>query len=210
MGWSYDAKTDEFVDDHGVRRSRNGVMGCRLGEDPAPLSHGFTAVGIDGGLSGAIAVYRNGHYAVHPMPTITEVKGHGRRATRKRHYDVSLMPLFVREANIVFLERARSTPRDGHASAFHTGYGFGLWVGILESLRKTSLIIEVGVWQPRMLDRIAQKADTKAASIAAVKARHPEIVLRATPQCRTDHDGMADAVNILDYGLQFILKQKEA
>jgi hypothetical protein len=106
-------------------------------------------VGIDPGLSGAVAVVDadGALVAVHDTPTLTL-----RIARGTRHdYDVPgmcalLQPYAGQYAHVV-IEASQAMPGQGVRSMFSTGYGYGLWLGLLAALQLPYTTVRPVVWK---------------------------------------------------------------
>jgi hypothetical protein len=135
-----------------------------------------------------------------PTPTVRIGKG----KSQKRDYDVAgmrsiLTRLPVSAIGVVVLEKQQSMPGQGVSSTFSTGYGFGLWHGLIAGLGLPIRIVHAQTWQA-LLCRDIPGDDTKGRSILAAGRLYPTIDLRATERCRVAHDGKADALLLAHYG----------
>lgn len=100
---------------------------------------------------------------------------------------------------LVALERQHAMPKQGLASTFSIGRGFGLWQGIVSALELPCLVVTASVWQRAILRAIP--GEGKARAILAAEARVPALDL--TPgKRRKPHDGLADACCIALWGLE--------
>lgn len=153
-------------------------------------------VGIDPGLDGAIAFLLDSGSPtrVQPMPTLKETK-------TKRGLDeqmiVQLLDHRKEAITLVVIEKAQSMPHQGVSSCFNYGAGWGLLRGICAGLRLSYTLVHPTTWKKTMCKDAGKGKD---ASIIVAKRLWPTINLLPTPRSRKDHDGMADALLIAEYG----------
>ena len=152
------------------------------------------AVGIDPGLRGAIAALdtAGGIVGLWPMPVAGgEVHAAGLadllRSLRclDNHQDIGH----------VCLEKVGAMPKQGVASTFRFGTGWGMVRGVCAALSVPVTLVPPTVWKPRVLLGLPHD---KAGAIRFCTARwpHAELIL---PGCRVPHDGMADALCLAAY-----------
>ena len=130
----------------------------------------------------------------------------------KNTYDVELLHDELEEVierqchNCTFtfcIERQQAMPKQGVVAMFTTGFGYGMWHGLLYSFHapfpKTHqfLVVRAMVWQQLLIGEQAED-DTKARSIARVKRLFPDVNM-VQPRKKTPSDGLADACNIAHY-----------
>jgi len=157
---------------------------------------GNIIIGIDNGVSGAIACITEKTVDVNPMPIFFVKKKKG----KKRVYDVQEIVRVLKKAKAthVFIEEARSMPKQGVVSTFNTGRGYGLIEGIVAALEYPYTIVVPRVWQKILLNGVG--GDTKSASVIVAKRLFPKVSLLATKRCRKENDGLSDALLIAEYG----------
>lgn len=95
------------------------------------------------------------------------------------------------------VEKVSARPHQGVVSMFNFGANYGAIIGILEALE-----VEYKTVTPQRWKRAMQVTKDKQSSIDKAKEIYNGINLRATDRCRTDHDGMAEALLIATYGVQ--------
>lgn len=95
------------------------------------------------------------------------------------------------------VEKVSARPHQGVVSMFNFGANYGAIIGILEALE-----VEYKTVTPQRWKRAMQVTKDKQSSIDKAKEIYKGINLRATDRCRTDHDGMAEALLIATYGVQ--------
>lgn len=139
-------------------------------------------IGIDPGVSGAIAFVGPSGVSVCDMPTV-EVRGkrhvcpHGLRA--------ALAALDVREVAAVVLEHVQGVQGTGATSAFSFGRSFGLVEGVVAALGMPLTLVRPQVW-------------TKALNVSRDKGAHRKAASNLWPRqadlfSRVKDDGRADA-----------------
>ena len=103
-------------------------------------------VGIDPGLSGAIAIIRGGDYEVHDIPIM--LKGGG---TIKNEINAGGMAdIFRKNINsppIVAIERVNAMPGQGVASVFSLGDSFGVCRAVVAALKYPFFYITPTEWK---------------------------------------------------------------
>lgn len=156
------------------------------------------AIGIDPGVSGAVAaLYHGSLLSVDDTPTLWARFGRSRR----RVYDVAAMRVMLerhmhdKAVLSVFIERQQAMPRQGVTSMFSTGYGYGLWMGLLSGLGIQHTVVGPRRWQAAML---AGRGDSKTRALIAASQLFPKIVI---PKGR---HGRADALLLAEFGRRLI------
>jgi len=152
--------------------------------------------GIDPGKTGAVALVDEQGRCVglHDCPTI--------KAGKKQEFDPAGMAelLAGRYLARIVLEKSQAMPaklhgrRQGVSSTFQTGYGFGLWVGILAELRAPYDVTHPRTWQARML-RDVPSTDTKGRSLLRARQLWPDQIGRLG---KTKH-GRSDALLMAEF-----------
>ncbi len=159
-------------------------------------------MGIDNGVSGAVAWMDDQGMCPHVAPTPTITVKAGKRTRTK--YDEpgmrSLLQRVIRRVPVrVAIEAARVSPKFPAFSAGVLMEGYGLWRGLLVGLGVPYEVVEPRRWQKALLDGLP-KGDTKAASVLVAKRLFPAVSLRRTERSRTDDHNIADALLIAEYG----------
>ena len=138
-------------------------------------------VGIDPGKKGGIAVLYEDGTDVFP------------------YSDEGLIDLCRSYANtggiFVCLEKVHSMPKQGVASTFAFGKGYGYICGVLEAFGIPYQEIPPQKWK-----REYSLGSNKKQSIEAARKLFPGVSLKASERCTSDHDGMAEALLIALYG----------
>jgi len=106
-------------------------------------------IGIDPGLSGAVAILdqQGTLVALHDTPVLTLSTSRGTR----QEYDVpglvALLAPYRGPGATVLLEESQAMPGQGTRSMFTVGLGFGVWLGILGTLELAYTRVRPGVWK---------------------------------------------------------------
>lgn len=161
-------------------------------------------VGIDPGLEGGIAAIRVGALPVAlPAPVLKDDtagrSGMDRRAMCRILRDLrdSTGTRIAGYAIRAYIEKVHSMPKQGVASSFKFGKGFGEWLGILEALEIPTEEVTPQRWMKSLLDGSSNEA--KQASISKAQALFPGVDLRASERSRKPHTGKADALLIAEF-----------
>jgi crossover junction endodeoxyribonuclease RuvC len=105
-------------------------------------------IGIDPGLSGAIAAINNGRLlAVEYMPTIARLHGKGQQVDAG---ELASLLIALRSGNdicVVWIEAVSSSPQMGVRSAYNFGEGVGLIHGVLATLQFPVRLTRPQVWK---------------------------------------------------------------
>ena len=141
-----------------------------------------TILGIDPGLSGALAIISGDELHVLDMP-VAEVRG-------KRVIDAARLAHLVKLGfpympNHVVLEHVQGVQGSGATSAFSFGRGFGLVEGVISALGFPLTLVRPQSW-------------TKAIGVSRDKGEHRLVASRLWPRhadlfARVKDDGRADA-----------------
>jgi hypothetical protein len=105
--------------------------------------------GIDPGLTGAVAVLdaTGALVALHDTPTLTLRVARGTRHTYDVPGMVALLGPYAGAGLHVLIEESQAMPGQGVRSTFSTGYGYGLWLGILAALQVPYTPVRPAVWK---------------------------------------------------------------
>lgn len=141
----------------------------------------MVAIGIDPGLSGAMAILNGTTTTVIPFGE-SEYVG-----------ELTKLMTYGSLARCV-LERVHSMPKQGVASSFRFGENFGWIRGVLQA---TYIPYEL-VLPQRWKREFGVTAD-KNTAIECARRLFPGVSLRRTAACRKDDDGMAEALLMAEY-----------
>jgi len=150
-------------------------------------------IGIDPGLEGGIAIISDA-VKVIKMPTLINKKG-------KKELDILSIIKFLKESKIkkAYIEQVGAMPGQGVTSMFNFGMGYGILLGVLTALKIKYVKVIPQKWKGIVLEGTEKD---KEAAIQFCQKTYPEVNL-IPEKCRTPSDGMADALCIAAYGLQF-------
>lgn len=156
-----------------------------------------TYIGIDPGITGAVAIFGNTDLApwVCSVPTRKTSKG---RRELDREILAKMLGAFTGRRAVI--EKVNAAPMRGRlqgtTSMFSFGLGYGLWLGILQTLEIPYIEVDPRKWKRAILGGTPKD---KAAAIGYVQRFYPTVDLKVTPRCRTLSDGKADAICIAEY-----------
>ena len=153
----------------------------------------MNVLGIDPGVSGALAVVSDGGVAVFDMPTI-EVRG--KRRISPRHL-VDLL-VDIGPVDMVVLEDVQGVQGSGATSAFAFGRGVGVIEGCLASFERPTTMVRPQRWTRDLL-------------VGSDKGAHREAAIRLWPASasefrRVKDDGRADAALLAHWWLRGLAK----
>ena len=153
-------------------------------------------VGIDPGLSGAIAILGD-IQVVMKLPV------------NDKDIDIGVVADWLIQAGInridlALIEKVGAMPKQGVASMFRFGYSTGQLTGMIQTLKIPLVRPTPQAWKKVVL---AGTSKDKDAAIAYVRNRYPHLSLLPTERSRVPDDGMADAVCIAEYGLWMLTKK---
>jgi crossover junction endodeoxyribonuclease RuvC len=141
-------------------------------------------IGIDPGLSGAIAVVGDGRIACRDMPTL-EMNGKRRVCPHALRDALQAIRHEGHSVEMVILEHVQGVQGTGATSAFTFGRSFGVVEGVLAGLFLRHTLVRPQSW-------------TKALGVSRDKGSHRAAASRLWPQhadlfARVKDDGRADA-----------------
>ncbi len=156
-----------------------------------------TFVGIDPGLDGAIAGLvpgEEGEYTLYVDDTPT-----GKTKGKRLYFPAQMAQALKkfsggREPPIVFIERVHSMPKQGVASSFNFGVGFGLWQGIVAGLNWPVELVTPQAWMKVMMTGQLRGKDAGRGRAMELWPEHVNTF------GRVKDDGRADAALIAEYG----------
>lgn len=139
------------------------------------------AIGIDPGKSGAMAVLHDDYVKTQ----VFDIQEYSKVLHNLSGTDEPLRCI---------VERVAARPGQGVTSMFHFGENFGIIQGLLVAYNIPFELVPPQVWKKE----IGVTSD-KSTSIEMCKKLFPAADLKATPRCRKDHDGIAEALLIAEY-----------
>lgn len=145
-------------------------------------------IAIDPGQKGGIAIHQNGTTTAQPM------------LLAGKAIDLPAIAELVRSTDpaLAVIEKVASMPGQGVASTFTFGMGYGQIQGLLAGLGIPFELVTPQAWKKLIL---AGTPKDKDAAIAYCRRAFPDVPL-VMPRCRNPHDGIADSLCLLNYGLR--------
>jgi hypothetical protein len=156
-------------------------------------------IGIDPGFAGGVACIDT---VTQELVGVCDTPLLMTRGGKKREYHVVDMAGVIRgyalaRETMVWLEQAQAMPKQGVTSTFHTGKGFGVWLGILGALELPYQTVRPADWMRSLFKGL--HGEGKERSVLFSSRVFPGINLIPTG-CRVPKDGRADAACIAYYG----------
>lgn len=154
-------------------------------------------VGIDPGLSGALAFRSDEEMDVLSMPTLTITKTKGVR----RVLDLTALANIIDDKTknaarvSVFIERVSAMPKQGVASMFSFGESYGAIKGIVAANFLPMTLVTPVTWKAKL--KVSRNKDDARYRASQLMPRFAHLWAR-----RSD-DGMAEAALIAFYGQHF-------
>ena len=158
-------------------------------------------IGIDPGLSGAVAVIQDteayfGEHRIDVFDTPTAlVEG---EKTKRKYLVPAMCRLLVQYAKrndvLAVLEHVHSMPKQGVASSFCFGEGKGMWEGILAAFEIPTELVSPQRWKKAIM---ADQGKEKSAARFEAMALFPSL---ADHLKLVKHDGRAEALLMAEYG----------
>jgi crossover junction endodeoxyribonuclease RuvC len=159
-------------------------------------------IGIDPGLSGALAVLApDGTLdALWDTPTLTLRSSRGIRQEYDMPGLVALLAPYGGSQTQVMIEESQPMPGQGVRSMFTCGLGMGVWLGVLAALEIPHTRIRPHVWKKALgLGKDKEQARLRAMQL------YPHADLRLKK-----HHGRAEALLLARYSQQFSRRARRA
>ena len=93
------------------------------------------------------------------------------------------------------LEKVNAMPGQGVVSMFNFGQNYGFIQGVLKAYEIPYELVTPQKWKKEF-----SCTSDKNTSIEVCKRLFPNVNLKATDRCKKDHDGLAEALLIAEYG----------
>ena len=140
-------------------------------------------IGIDPGKNGGIAFINStyNYQLVYPFSEEVLLRELG---ACYRDYDMRCV-----------LEKVNAMPGQGVVSMFNFGQNYGFIQGVLKAYGIPYELVTPQKWKKEF-----SCTSDKNTSIEVCKRLFPNVYLKATSRCKKDHDGMAEALLIAEYG----------
>lgn len=156
---------------------------------------GVSILGIDPGLSGALAIlHPKDGILLESMPVI------GNELDLKRLNE--FLKDWAMDIRTAYLEKVHSMPKQGVASTFKFGRVYGALEALLVANAIPVIDVRPQVWMKTMHFGISPTLDTKARSRLAFAKRFPDVDARRSAKCRVDDIGMIESALIASYGAE--------
>lgn len=148
-------------------------------------------IAIDPGMGGAIAILHRGKVGARPLPIAGKT------------LDLAELTTIIRQASpaLAIMEKVHAMPGQGVTSMFTFGTGYGAIQGIVAALGIRLELVPPQTWKRVVLLGTDKSKD---AAIAYCRRAFPDVPL-VLPRCRKPHDGIADALCLLEYGRRIFL-----
>jgi hypothetical protein len=171
-----------------------------------------TYIGIDCGLNGGIGIITDKRIFGVPMPTFWTTLKSGKR--RKEYNYLAIRQILEAHKSDflkVTLEEQFPLPisrtntktgkevKQGAVSIFSTGFGYGMFIGMLCGMDVTTDTVHPKTWQKEFFKRDTSKT-TKEQALEAVRMLFPDTDLFATERSTKPNDGIVDAILIAEWG----------
>lgn len=137
-------------------------------------------IGIDPGKSGGIAFIQEIDIFVYPYSDDTLL---------------SMLEDLNYGKCVCYLEQVHAMPKQGVSSTFNFGMNFGFIQGVLKAYGIPYELVTPQKWKKEF-----SCTSDKNTSIEVCKRLFPNVNLKATERCKKDHDGIAEALLIAEYG----------
>lgn len=119
-------------------------------------------LGIDPGITGAVAIItKKGKIKIFDTPATKIKKG---KSNRNEYLPVEMSNLIKRIINKygvqkchLAIEKVHSMPKQGVASTFSFGRGYGIWLGIIAALNISSSDITPQEWKKEIMKGMSDK-----------------------------------------------------
>jgi len=95
----------------------------------------------------------------------------------------------------VYLEAVHSMPKQGVASTFTFGKGYGIWIGIIAAVGLRVTFVTPQSWKKMIMEGIHDKDAARLRAQQLYPAMMPQLKLKK-------HIGRADALLIMHYGVR--------
>ena len=158
-----------------------------------------TKIGIDPGVSGAIAIVSDDGVELFDMPTAPKSSGKGKEVNCGSLvpilYDHRGLLMYGPNAPMVYLEKVHARPRQGVTSMFSFGRSLGVVEGVLAALEIPYTFVNPQKW--KRLAGLQGKPKDYSRTVAS--KLYPEVAKELT---RKKDVGRADALLIAHFGSQ--------
>jgi len=156
----------------------------------------LTIVGIDPGLTGAVAIrFLDGHITIEDTPTTQVKKAGGKIGTEYLPREMAnILQNLKPSTTHIYIENVHSMPKQGVASTFTFGKGFGIWIGIIAAFGLPVTFATPQRWKKYIMQGTYDKDAARIRAQQLYPAMMPMLKLKK-------HIGRADALMIMHYAL---------
>lgn len=155
-------------------------------------------LGVDPGISGAVAVIRDGGVVLFDTPVLAIKSG----KSLKNFIDANAATLMLKSIHpdYAVIEKVQAMPGGGErsmgaTSAFNFGMGYGIWLGILAALQIPFEKVHPATWKAALMKGMTKEKD-------ASRMRAMELYPSAAGSLNLKrHHGRADALLLAHYHL---------
>jgi hypothetical protein len=182
---------------------------------PNPCDSVTKIVGIDPGVNGGIAYINleSGEYEAIKMPTRLvrgyEINKGILKPTQRTSIDTSVILSFLQRTlpDVIFMELVNPRPTDGKDAVMSSGVNKGGVTAAIEMLNIPTVVVFSQTWQSLVFNRTKRgdRDELKQEAIAYTKLHYPLVDLQPG-LCRTDQDGISDAMCIAEFGRKWCSK----
>jgi hypothetical protein len=153
-------------------------------------------IGLDPGLHGGIALIGGKEPFVQNTPIFSIKTG----KKMKTYYDMPIIKQILQDLapDMVCLEKSQAYPDQGSVSNWSTGYGYGLWQGILVGMGIKFQIVHPRTWQKEFF--FGMSGDSKALSYTVACQLFPEYTKFLTGPRGGKLDGCSDSLLLAEWG----------
>jgi crossover junction endodeoxyribonuclease RuvC len=156
-------------------------------------------VGIDPGITGAIAILGNEGQFIHALRVPIIEAGNARKEYDLRQMSNIFLDVMTNTEEKIscWIEKQTTAPGDGRVGIFRFGIGYGMWQGLLTGLGVPFEFVTPQRWQGAMLAGHPRSGrdQIKVSAVAVAKNLFPPIPIKFKKDW-----GMADAALIAEYG----------
>ena len=155
-----------------------------------------TYIGIDNGVSGAMAVITPDFTFVQPL--VSNQEHGGKVVCAVRLYDEFVQLAGRYELTVVAEAAQKFTP--GRLAFASVWFSWGAIVAAARLARVRFTAVDPRRWQKEMFKGLPKSLDTKQASVQKARELFPTVSLRTTERCSTDNHNFADALLLAEWG----------
>ena len=148
--------------------------------------------GIDPGASGAMAILASDGTLVdtYAFDKHEMFVGYGIPSALKHFLEKHGIKLLC-------LEKVSAMPKQGVSSTFKFGKGYGMIIGVLESMGVPHVYVTPQKWQKKVLAGLTRGDKNVAKDYC--RRKYPMKMLLGTERCKVPHSGICDAICMAEY-----------